>query len=302
MTSTSTQEAVWGIVEGDEIAPGLLASRALGGGSAYEVWSAFDEVLHSPVVVKMVRPDQVDDPQTLEGLDREADVLKHLNHPSIVRGFHVELDGPRPLLVLENVDGPRLSSNVRRHGQLPDFQLYPLALELLSTAHYMRHSSVAHLDIKPSNIILSAPATLIDLSVARHVDDAATLTHPIGTDAYMAPEQCLPQELGRPGAASDIWGIGATLFHAAAGRRPYERRSGLDKGTASPGELWPQTAASRPTLPTFVDPRFAAIVDACLAHDPTDRPEPRELARQLEPLMDGLPRAKLSGKISLARR
>ena len=56
-----------------------------------------------------------------------------------------------------------------------------------------------HLDIKPSNIIMGAPARLIDLSVARSIEAAASLRHPIGTDAYMAPEQCEPPATGTVG-------------------------------------------------------------------------------------------------------
>ena len=100
--------------------------RLLGGGSSYEAYLAFDDLRYSPVVVKIVRPDQVDDPHTLRGLEREVDTLGRINHPAIVRGFHAVLVGTRPLVVLENLDGPRLSSLIRRHGALPLQQLLPL--------------------------------------------------------------------------------------------------------------------------------------------------------------------------------
>ena len=135
MTSMSSS-ASWGFLEGDEITPGLTAVRLLGGGSSYEAYLAFDDLRFSPVVVKIVRPDQVDDRHTLRGLEREVDTLGTVNHPSIVRGFHAVLDGPRPLLVLENLDGPRLSTLIRKHGALPLQQLLPLAIELCSATHY----------------------------------------------------------------------------------------------------------------------------------------------------------------------
>jgi len=120
----------WNLVEGDEIVPGLTTMRLLGGGTSYEAYLAFDEHRFSPVVVKVVRPDAVADAGTLRGLEREVEALSRLNHPVIVRGFHAVLSGPRPLVVLEHLDGPRLSSLIRRHGALPFQQLLPLAIEL----------------------------------------------------------------------------------------------------------------------------------------------------------------------------
>src|SRR3546814_7008696 len=94
-----------------------------------------------------------------------------------------------------------------------------------------------HLDIKPSNIIMGAPARLIDLSLMRTTEVAAALDKPIGTDAYMAPEQCLPGEYAVPGPASDVWGIGATLFHAVSGYLPFDQG---EPDAHTPLEIWPQ--------------------------------------------------------------
>ena len=78
-----------------------------------------------------------------------------------------DADGPRPHLVLEHLEGPRLSQLLRKHGALPMEQLLPLALELASALHYLAGQDVVHLDVKPSNVIMGAPARLIDLSVTR---------------------------------------------------------------------------------------------------------------------------------------
>ena len=169
------------------------------------------------------RPDQVSDRSTLRGLRREVQALAAVNHPVVVRGLRHDLEGERPHVVLEQIDGPRLSSLIRRHGALQQQQYLPLAIEVASALHYFRHVGYVHLDIKPSNIIMGAPARLIDLSVARPAERAAALTTPIGTDAYMAPEQCDPERRAGPGYASDVWGLGATLFHAVAGYRPFDR-------------------------------------------------------------------------------
>jgi serine/threonine protein kinase len=290
--------ASWELGRGDEIVPGVTAMKLLGGGSAYEVFLAFDEKLYAPVVVKVVRPDQIDDESTLRGLERECDLLQTLNHPAIVRGFRASLELPRPYVMLENLDGPRLSSLIRRHGPLPPQQLLPLGIELCSAVHYLGEMGVVHLDIKPSNVIMGAPARLIDLSVARPIERASTLTAPIGTDAYMAPEQCVPARGRMPGYASDMWGIGATLFHALAGYRPFE--SGPDDEDVAPEERWPQLVEEPMPLPETVPDDLAKPILACLDPDPTARPTPTALAEVFDPLMGALPKPRLGGwKVAL---
>jgi eukaryotic-like serine/threonine-protein kinase len=289
----SDSPASWGLSRGDEIVPGVTAMKLLGGGAAYEAFLAFDQKLYAPVVVKVVRPDQVEDSSTLRGLERECDLLQTLNHPAIVRGFRASFEPPRPYVMLEHLDGPRLSSLIRRHGPLPPQQLLPLGIELCSAAHYLGEMGVVHLDIKPSNVIMGAPARLIDLSVARPTERAATLTAPIGTDAYMAPEQCVPTRERRPGHASDMWGIGATLFHALAGYRPFE--DGSDDADASDDLRWPQLVEEPRLLPETVPDDLAKPILACLDPDPAARPTPAALAEALEPLMGALPKPRLGG-------
>jgi serine/threonine protein kinase len=234
----SPSAAAWGFGEGDEIAPRRLAVRLLGGGERYETYLAWDERLHALVVVKVGRPNLVEDEHSLRGLAAEADLVERLNHPVIVRGFDAVLDGPRPHLGLEHLEGPRLSRVLRKQGTLGPEQLLPLGLQLASALHYLEEERVVHLDVKPSNVILGAPARLIDLSIARSVHELETVTHRIGTDAYMAPEQCDPKRLGPMRSAADVWGMGATLFHGAAGTPAFQKGArGYPRGAlpAAPG-------------------------------------------------------------------
>ena len=125
--ATPSAEA-WGFDEGDEIAPRLLAVKLLGGGERYETYLAWDEHLLSLVVVKVIRPHLVEDERALRGLAVEAALVERLRHPVIVRGFGAALDGPRPHVVLEHLEGPRLSRVIRKQGALEPEQLLPLGL------------------------------------------------------------------------------------------------------------------------------------------------------------------------------
>jgi serine/threonine protein kinase len=288
--AAETEGSRWDLAEGDEIAPGLSALRRLGGGRRYDAYLAWDERLHAVVVCKVVRPHLVDDRHTLDGLAGEWDMLERLDHPVIVRGFAAALDGPRPHIVLEHLEGPRLSTLLRRYGPLPTEQLVPLALELTAAIHYLRTEGVVHLDVKPSNTIMGAPPRLIDLSVALTATDAAGLDSAVGTDAYMAPEQCEPRRLGPVGPAADVWGLGVTLFKAATGGLPFDRPR---RGAADGPERWPQLRQDPRWLKPAPDP-LAALIMRCLEREPARRPGPADLHAALQPILGELPRPRLS--------
>jgi eukaryotic-like serine/threonine-protein kinase len=284
MTTTmmQRQESAWGFGGGDEIAPGLWALELLGGGSRYEAYVAFDERLHHAVVVKVLRPDRVTDDGALRGLADEAAVLGSLAHPAIARLLRSSIDTDRPHVVLEHVEGPRLSSLIRRFGPLETEQAASLAVEVASALHYMHGQGFVHLDVKPKNLIMGAPPRLIDLSIARSLAAAADLDVPVGTDAYMAPEQCTPSP-GRVGPGADVWGLGVTLYEALAGKPAFP--SGSREGGALIEERFPQLVHRVAPLPVHVADELKSAVEASLAFEPADRPSAAEVADAVEPLL-----------------
>jgi eukaryotic-like serine/threonine-protein kinase len=275
----------WEFEEGDEIVPGRYAMRLLGGGIRYEAYLTWDETLYSLVVAKVVRPNRVDEEKTLRGLRDEARALDRVNHPVLMRGFDAVLEGPRPHIVLEHLEGPRLSTLLRKYGALPLEQLLPLGIQLSSALYYMSKREMIHLDVKPRNIIMAAPPRLIDLSIAKTFEEARSLTGAIGTDAYMAPEQTDPKSRGPLGPEADVWGLGATLFEAAAGFHPFPKsEDGSQLGR------WPQLDTEPYDLPETVPDALAKPIMAALAPDPDDRPRVDDIAAMLQPLVALLPR------------
>jgi eukaryotic-like serine/threonine-protein kinase len=285
------EESRWRFEQGDEIVPGRSTIKLLGGGFRYEAYLAWDDHLRSLVVIKVVRPGLVRDAHTLEGLDSEVRLLERLSHPVLLRSFGADLEGPRPHVVLEHLEGPRLSTLLRKYGPLLPEQFVPLALQLSAAVHYMAGEGVVHLDVKPSNIIMGAPPRLIDLSVARRLEECERLRSPVGTDAYMSPEQCRPQAGVPVGPAADVWGLGATLFHAVASERPF-RKGNPDSDL--PEERWPQLVAPPNELGEKVPPAIAEPIMACLAYDPSERPTPGEVADRLELVLATLPKPRIS--------
>jgi eukaryotic-like serine/threonine-protein kinase len=277
------RKQTWQLDKHDEIVPGRRALELLGGGRRYEAYLAWDEHLHSLVVAKLLRPDQVDDGCALAQLSAEAALVASLAHPLLMRSFGAVLDGPRPHVVLEHIEGPRLSTLIRRHGVAIE-QLLPLGLDLARLLRYLAAERVLHLDIKPRNIIMAGRPRLIDLSVAQRQSDIGRLREPIGTANYMAPEQCDVARFGELSPATDVFGLGATLYEALSGTVPFQ----------ADGDPFPQLRRSPIRLPRQVPDRLAALVLACLAPAPADRPTLDELTATLESFVDGLPAPRLS--------
>jgi serine/threonine protein kinase len=279
----------WGFEEGDEIVPGRHAVQLLGGGRRYEAYLAWDDGLHALVTVKLLRPNLVGDAGATGAIAREDRALQALQHPGLVRRFDADVEGARPHLVLEFLDGPRLSTLIRRHGVIVE-QLLPLALELCSTLHSIGARGWVHLDVKPKNVIMSAPARLIDLSVATRRDEVDGLASPTGTDAYMAPEQCVPERFGEIGPPADVWGLGVTLYQAISRSLPFP--PGRSDGPTAEERFSQLRAAPRP-LAADVPPEVAELVHACLDPLPANRPTAVEVADEVEPWAARLPRPRL---------
>jgi eukaryotic-like serine/threonine-protein kinase len=295
--SSRPERSSWRFEPGAEIASGRAALKSLGGGSLYEVYLVWDELMHAVCVAKVIRPDEVGDEHAAKELAAEAEILGRLAHPVIVREFDAVLEGPFPHLLIEHLEGPSLRRLIKRGGPLPLQQILPLALSLSGALHYMSQMDVVHLDVKPDNIIMSVPPRLIDLSIARSTAKARRVRKPIGTDAYMAPEQCEPERLAEQiGPSCDVWGLGATLYHAISGKRPFPPERGGREGE-DPEVRFPQLHSTPEPLPARVPDRLRALISSMLAREAAARPAAQEVAAALEPLVADLPR-----KMTLSRR
>ena len=272
----------WVLRPGDAISPHLATVEVLGGGKQHEVVLATDDRRLTTVVVKLLRPDRRDD-HGLAILREEAERLEAVRHAAYPRLLELADDGERPHLVMEHLEGPRLSQLVKRFGPLSLDQLLPLAVDVAGALHYLHGLRMVHLDIKPANLVVSARVRVVDLGLCRTFAQAASLCGRHGTRSWMAPEQHDPTD-GSVGRAADTWGWAASLLFAATGQWPLRaaRRAG--------GADWSPTEklVTGIDVPGRLPDELAAAISDGLSWRPTDRPAPAALARRLEPLVDAL--------------
>jgi hypothetical protein len=200
----------------------------LGRGGMGVVWRAEDRVMGRQVAVKELHlPAGLGDEERRlfrERLLREARTAGRLNHPGIVTVHDVISDGGVDHIVMELIEARTLADVVAESGPLDERAARAVAQQLLDALGAAHVSGVVHRDVKPSNVMLGARGrvTLTDFGIAQSADDPRLTTTGslIGSPGYLAPERLE----GHPATpASDLWSLGATLFHAVQGTSPFSR-------------------------------------------------------------------------------
>jgi serine/threonine protein kinase len=234
---------------------GLSLKRRLGAGGMGTVYEA--EGPQGPCAVKVLSAMVAAEPALRERFRREAEALRRIQHPAVVRVLAEGEERGFCWYSMERVDGPDLRAKLA-DGPLSAAEVEGLARRVLSALGAAHARGFIHRDVKPSNLLLAKEgAKLCDFGIAR-LDGATTLTASaalIGSLRYMAPEQ---QRLGRADARSDLYSVGLVLHEALAGGIPGER-----------------------ALPPGVPRRLRTLLAKLLAERPDERPVSAEAALKL---------------------
>ena len=195
------------------------------------VWLGRDTVLGREVALKRIGMMPGATAPDLQRAEREARLAARLNHPHVVAVFDLVTEGEETWLVMEYVEGVSLSGLITRDGALTPDEAAPLvrqAADALAAAHA---AGIVHRDVKPSNMMVTpqGDVKLTDFGIARAEADASlTQTGLVtGSPAYLAPEVASGATAHE---ASDVWSLGATLYHALAGHTPYDVSENLMGG------------------------------------------------------------------------
>lgn len=281
-----TGKRSWKMAAGHEIIPGRRVIERLGGGGRTEVYRCTDEATGAPVAVKILRPGRTGEKE-VRMLRREARSLRFVDHPGLPRLLDLDLEADPAWIVMAQVDGPHLSELVRAYGPIEVEQAVPLARDVADALAHLHEVGRVHLDVKPSNIVMSTRPVLLDMGASRSIERAASLSAGVGTLTWLSPEQVDPGTDGVPGPPSDVWGLGASLLYALTGHNPLAaRRDGGDHDEAALAAACRTAAADTPTP-------VRELVTACLATDPAARPTARavvEMAGASAPRSTGVVR------------
>ncbi len=246
--------------------------RRLGEGGMGAVYLGYHEGRGEQVALKVL-PDQLAGNQAyVERFYREARSGSLLNHPNIVRCISVAQDKAttKHYLVLEFVDGTSALHLLEKFTRLTVGDAVHVALDIARALEHAHSRNVVHRDIKPDNILItrSGVSKLSDLGLAKRTDEASHLTatrQGFGTPYYMPYEQALNAR--QADARSDVYALGATLYHLVAGEVPFPGVNHLEvMDKKNLGEFLP-ASFHNPAVPPALD----RILDRMLAREPDDR-------------------------------
>src|ERR1041384_6947419 len=232
---------------GLRLGPYELAEE-IGRGGIGKVFRAIDAVQQCEVAIKVLRDELADDPGYVGDFLQEARDASTIRHLHIGRVFGLGRDNGRYYIVMELLKGQSLDRIIEQNGPLDE----PAALHIgIQVARALKAACKRHLvhgDIKPANIFLteSAGAKVLDFGLARRATTGQWASDSVlGSPYYISPERVLQNA---ETYHSDMYGLGATLFHALAGRPPYDGRTPYEGGVKRPFATPPRLRAVNPTI------------------------------------------------------
>ena len=257
-------------------------TKTLGTGGMGEVYEAIDDVLGREVAIKTLRSENGIAARFIDDRFRnEARAIAQFSHPGVVQVFDIDLSADPPYLVMEKVAGPSLAERIES-GPLPAAELAPLGIQIARALAAAHAAGVVHRDVKPSNILAGTGGgwKLADFGVAHIPDSSLTMTGQfVGSPAY-APPEALVKGVSAP--SGDVYGLGATLYEAAAGSWPRKLAQGAILAPVPP------LLQLAPSVP----PHVAHAIDNAVAIEPAQRPSASELADQLAGVAHSGPHAR----------
>src|SRR4051794_15359764 len=246
-----------------------------GRGGMGVVYKALQLALDRTVALKLITPALAGDPDFRARFVRESRAAASIEHPNVIPIFRAGEDQDVLYISMRFVDGQDLRELIRREGRVDPRRAARIVAQVGAALDAAHERGLVHRDVKPANILLTSAdhAYLTDFGLIKRVGEGATqLSAPggwVGTLGYVAPEQIRGE---RVDARSDVYALGAVLYHALTGRAPYAADS-------DEAMMWSHLHADPPRMegaPAAFDP----VIRRALAKDPGDRyPSAGDLGR-----------------------
>jgi serine/threonine protein kinase len=242
--------------------------RELGQGGMGTVYLAKDNGLNRYVALKILRSDLGEDPSFSIKFLKEVEVTASLAHPNIIRVFTLGEQEGRIYLVMEHLDQPSLEDSMQTRVKIPEKEVLEIGMGIASALQFAHEETgLIHRDIKPGNILFGRGniPKLADFGLAAGARTALGQQDEIwGTPYYVSPERLLrePEDI-----RSDIYSLGATLYHAMAGRPPFEAETAEEVARRHISDRSPPLRSFCPEA----QEQTVFTLDKCLAKKPDAR-------------------------------
>lgn len=241
--------------------------ETLGVGGMGTVYKARDTQLDRFVALKLLRKDLSSELDDDAQLQQEARIAASVNHPNVVQIFSLGTDHGRFYVVMELIDQGSLDDLMESQGRVSEQQVLDIGIQIARGLRAAHRKGLIHRDVKPANILFvdEQAAKIGDFGLAAFATQNPKNESAIwGTPPYVAPERLCHQP---EDVRSDIYSLGATLFHAVAGKPP------IDSSTTSAAELHElkQHPAELRAIAPEVSAPTACVLQRMIAPDPMER-------------------------------
>ena len=279
--------------QGQEQIAGYRLIELLGEGAMGSVYKAKQLSLDRDVAIKVLSPELATDTKFVERFLREAKAVARLNHTNIISGIDVGDANGIKYFVMEYVDGQNVAFLLRRGGPLDEERALMVVQQIARALDHAYKNGLVHRDIKPENVLITRDgiAKLCDLGLAKLEDHrepgAAEPVHRMGTPSYISPEQARGDT--DVDIRSDVYSLGATLYHILVGRPPFE--------APSAGMLMAKHLTEAPASPRSLDPTLSPLTEVIVLKSLQKRREdryqtPAELMKALDDAVRSLQHAR----------
>jgi eukaryotic-like serine/threonine-protein kinase len=251
--------------------PGYKIIGKLGAGAMATVFKARQLSLDRLVAIKILPQKFTSNPQFVERFYAEGRAAAQLNHPNIVQAFDVGKANDYHFFVMEYVDGRTVYDDIAHKKRYNEIEAIDIAIQMAEALHHAHQRGLIHRDVKPKNIMLTNDdvAKLADMGLARALSDKdaaeAEAGKAFGTPYYISPEQIRGEKTIGP--QTDIYSLGATLYHMVTGSVPFEGKN--------PSAVMHKHLKAELVAPDHVNPKLSGgiseVIEMMMAKNPKRR-------------------------------
>jgi serine/threonine protein kinase len=238
---------------------------AIGGMSV--IFVGRDTTLDRKIAIKVLNEEYCNDEVRIQAFENEARLTAQVSHPNVVKVYAVGRAYGRFYLVMELLEGRSFEHIMQKRGALPEDEVLEIATQVAAGLQAAKNAGMIHRDVKPGNILIDSEghARLVDFGLALITQDGSAQAEEVWATPFYVPPEAL--ERGIEDFRSDIYAFGATLYHALAGRPPFDTTSTSNSVLRRAKQTIPRLCK----VAEWVSPGTGDVIDRMMAFKPEHR-------------------------------